>query len=192
MHISLTFDGLCSGWQLSISEVVAASELARAFPNLDHLEITMHDSDGPGLPSNDMASMIHDANKADLCLSGNSLPLLKYLKADPHDLYLSAFMPKAEVYMVTSAFLPDDENEFILSKILPSIRPSVLQLTVSFYPFEMNHWPWLTRFFSLMPTISSLKKLELNLHCNHGTDVEHIIVRPPCILICQRFDHTEI
>ncbi|KAJ3488325.1 hypothetical protein NLI96_g2916 [Meripilus lineatus] len=176
---------------LRVYEPVTASSLASIFPNLDYADIIMHNTDEPEFPSEDEANNLHESNAGDLASSLLPLPRLKTLTAHAHDLYLSAFTPRADEFLVYETLQPDGGIQTMLRKILPAIRPRVLEVSIFFKPEKMAPWQSLKSFISFISNMTSLKTLRLELGSEFEgvhTAVEHVVRFPP-IFWRRRFKH---
>ncbi|KAJ3488340.1 hypothetical protein NLI96_g2913 [Meripilus lineatus] len=143
-------------------ESFPAAVLISAFPCLKRLEFAMHNKSHPEfseMDDNEMRQQ-HEQNKAELASKGLSLYPLKYLKAQPNDLYLSAFLPQADTYDVAIEYL-DEQNEDMLFRVLPFVQPSRLVIPVVTHDDETVTFPMLKRIIVGASTLSSLKLLEL-------------------------------
>ncbi|KAJ3488339.1 hypothetical protein NLI96_g2912 [Meripilus lineatus] len=149
-------------------ESFPASVLVSVFPCLKRLEFAMHNKSHPefsDMDDNEMRQQ-HEHNQAELVSRGLSLYPLEYLKAQPNDLYLSAFLPQADTYHVAMDYL-DEQNENMLYRVLPFVQPSRLVIPVVTYDDETVTFPMLRRIFAATSALSSLKLLELFINISH-------------------------
>ena len=157
-------------------EVTPAAILFSAFPNVQSLDIRMHAIESHDYPYDDGMHQTHNLNSAELYRLFRSIPSLKYLKAEPIDMYLSSLICTAEEYHVVEF---DHETIPWLLLLLPQIRPSSITFELDVGYAEELPLSTLEHMLHEMSNITVLKKVDMRLRLSGGPAeiVKEIIVR---------------
>ena len=154
-------------------EVTPAAILFSAFPNIQYLDVRMHPLDERDHPDDDEMHQTHNLNSAELYRLFRPLPSVKYLHAEPIDMYLSSLLFTAEEFHVLDF---DHHSAPWLLLLLPQIRTSsiVFQLDVGYVGRRSLHT--LESMLLGLSNITVLKKVIMDLGLSRAPGIVQSLV----------------